>query len=808
MIIRFMMLLLALSANNVSAQNTYQLPPKPIADLIDAPATPAVSLSPDSKLLLIIERNSYLTLSDLASSELKLAGIRFNPETKGKSRVGYFKSLSIKILNGLETSLNEPASIIRGIPKDAKISNVVWSPDSKSIAFTVTKRTGIELWIASMQTLKAEKLTDGILNDLYPGNPFVWLSDSKRLIFRTILKQSKKAPSRNLVPPSPIIQENMGKIAAAPTYQDLLKNSYDEDLFDFYATSELSSIDIESKELKRLSIQGMIDSFESSPDGNFLLVEMIERPYSYLVPFSRFPHSILIYDIKGNLITKLYSQPLLEEVAPGRDATIPGKRGFTWRHDDEATIQWVEALDDGNPKKVSEKRDAIYLLSKPFTGEAKKVFETEMRFGGVSWGNESFALFREYWWQSRKLRWWKLNPSDWKQAPELILERSMEDRYSDIGSPVLKETKYGTSILDIRKGRELLMIGAGATPEGDRPFYSRFDVVEKKSKELFRSEPPYFETPVAPLDEAGNILLTQRESQNDQPNFFIRDLNNGKIIQVTSFPNPMMALQGISKEIIRYKRQDGVDLSGTLYLPKGYKKEMGPLPTIMWAYPQEFKDPKAAGQISGSPFRFTRVGWGTPLFWLLRGYAVLDDPKMPIVGEGKTEPNDTYIEQLSQSAKAAVDEVVRLGVADRKKIAIGGHSYGAFMTANLLAHTDLFAAGIARSGAYNRTLTPFGFQAEERFLWQAPETYMKMSPFMFADKIKEPILLIHGEADNNQGTFPLQSERFYNALKGFGATARLVILPFESHGYAARESILHMLWEMDEWLERYVKNRN
>jgi dipeptidyl aminopeptidase/acylaminoacyl peptidase len=129
------------------------------------------------------------------------------------------------------------------------------------------------------------------------------------------------------------------------------------------------------------------------------------------------------------------------------------------------------------------------------------------------------------------------------------------------------------------------------------------------------------------------------------------------------------------------------------------------------------------------------------------------------------------------------------------------------MTANLLTHSRLFAAGIAESGAYNRTLTPFGFQNERRSYWEAPEIYNRMSPFMNADKVKDPMLLIHGMADNNSGTFPIQSESYYAALKGFGATVRLVLLPDESHGYAARESILHKHWEVLNWMNKYVRDK-
>jgi dipeptidyl aminopeptidase/acylaminoacyl peptidase len=355
-------------------------------------------------------------------------------------------------------------------------------------------------------------------------------------------------------------------------------------------------------------------------------------------------------------------------------------------------------------------------------------------------------------------------------------------------------------------GASVFLSGEGASPEGDRPFLDEMNVKTHETTRLFHSQAPYYEKPVILLDPAKRLLVTQREARNVQPNYWIRNLGDGSEFQITTFPHPNPQFADVQKEMIRYTREDGVELTATLYLPAGYDAaEDGPLPMLIWAYPQEFKSADAAGQVTDSPHRFLRVTYWSPMLWLARGYGVLDDPAMPIVGEGDEEPNDTFVEQLVSSAKAAIDEVVRRGVADPERLVIGGHSYGAFMTANLLAHSDLFSAGIARSGAYNRTLTPFGFQAEERTVWQAPEVYFAMSPFMHADKINEPILLIHGEADNNSGTYPLQSERFYGALKGLGATVRLCMLPHESHGYRARESIMHMLWEMSEWMDRYVK---
>jgi dipeptidyl aminopeptidase/acylaminoacyl peptidase len=499
--------------------------------------------------------------------------------------------------------------------------------------------------------------------------------------------------------------------------------------------------------------------------------------------------------------------PLAESIPLGFGAVPTGPRFFGWRDDTPATLYWVEAQDGGDPRREAEIRDRVFMLSSPFDGEPAAVIGLGSRYAGILWGSDDLALVSEFWWRTRKTRTWIVQPDRSEVKPRLLFDRSYEDRYSDPGRPVMVDTPGGRSVLLTGdKGETLYLSGSGASPEGNRPFLDKLDLATFKTGKLWQSQAPYYESFIRFTDTTGRFFIIRRESQTEPPNYFLRDKKAKKPKQLTAFPHPTPQLNDVKKEIIRYSREDGVQLTATLYLPPGYKPEDGPLPVLLWAYPREFKSAQAAGQMSGSPYQFIRVSWSGPLPWLTRGYAVLDGPTMPIIGEGEEEPNDTFVKQLVASAKAAIAEVVRRGVGDPKRIAVGGHSYGAFMTANLLAYSDLFAAGIARSGAYNRTLTPFGFQSEERTYWEAPEIYYTMSPFMHADKVNEPILLIHGMADNNSGTFPLQSERFYNAVKGHGGTARLVMLPYESHGYRARESIMHTLWEMDCWLEKYVKH--
>lgn len=779
--------------------NRYRVPSQVLVDIVDAPPTPAVLPGPRAEWMLLIERPSLPPISELAERELRLAGMRIKPQINGRSRTNPSTGLSLlRIADGEQRA-------VTGLPDRPRIENARWSPDGRWISFTHVTDQGIELWALETATGAARRLTGPTLNLTMAGRP-AWLSDSRTILTTVVPADRGPEPRVSPVPRGPVIQENIGKVAPARTYQDLLEDEYDARLFEHYTASQLVTVGLDGA-VTPIGEPGLIWSFDASPDASYLLVETLHRPFSYLVPASRFPRRIEVLDRTGGQVHLVADLPLQEEVPTAFGSVPTGPRSVQWRADAPATLVWVEALDGGDAGAHATERDRVFMSAAPFTAEPRPLITLSLRYGGVGWATDNTALVRESWWRSRQERTWRVRPGSATAAPELIFDRSYEDRYGDPGSPDMATDSRGQSVIVTTDGgRQIYLMGIGASPEGNRPFVDRFDLRTKQATRLFRSEAPYYERPVQMLDEQGHYVLTIRESVEDPPNYFVRDLQQGTARQITHFPDPTPQLTGMHKELVQYQRDDGVNLSGNLYLPPGYDVERdGPLPMLMWAYPREFRSADAAGQVTSSPYRFTRLsGWSTPI-WCALGYAVLDGPTLPIIGEGDAEPNDTYVEQLVAGAEAAVNEMVHRGVTEPGRIAIGGHSYGAFMTANLLAHSDLFATGIARSGAYNRTLTPFGFQAEERTYWEAPDVYYAMSPFMHADEVDEPILLIHGMADNNSGTFPIQSERFYAALKGLGATVRLVMLPLESHGYSARESILHMLWEMETWLDTYVK---
>ena len=780
---------------------TYQKPSKEILELVDVSLAPSVLVNDSKDFMILLYRDPFKSIQDLSKEELRLAGLRIDPKTNIGSRVTYYNNLKTKDLVN-DSHLFQ----VSGLPPDPKLSNFSFSPDQKKLAFTNTTSFGVEVWVLDLTSNLSKKLTEPNVNANL-RDVINWFEDSKSILVKIIPNTKQDViNTEESIPIGPIISVNDGKKAQNRTYQDLLKNKNDEHNFESLAISDLYKVSLNGESKKWLS-KAMYNRIDFSPDGEYVMVTTIEKPFSYLVPYYRFPSKTVIYTKYGKKIETVVEVPLIEDLPKGFMSVRTGKRKFNWRNDKPSSLIFIQALDGGDPEKDVVYRDEVFQLDPPFNGKAKSLIKTINRFRSSVWGNDSTAFVYDYWWNTRNTKTYLFNPSEITFEAEILFDRNYQNRYTEPGDFVTKRNKMGSYVLVIEEGNVFLN-GAGYSKKGQFPFIDQMNLYSKKVSRLYQSEYTDKLENINNYDAKKNQLLVRIESSNEYPNYFIRDLNKETLSQLTNFINPFKSIQGIYKEVIDYKREDGLNLSGILYLPLGYdmgKKEK--MPMILWAYPREFKDQASAAQKTSNPNKFTYPHYGSPIYWVTKGYVVLDKATFPIVGEGDDQPNDSFRKQLVSNAKAAIDAVDKLGYIDRKRIAVGGHSYGAFMVANLLSHSNLFSAGIARSGAYNRTLTPFGFQSEERNYWEVPNIYYNMSPFMHADKMKTPLLIIHGEVDNNSGTYPMQSTRYFNALKGLGAKVRLVMLPNESHGYRAKESILHILWEQDQWLEKYVKNK-
>ncbi len=774
----------------------WQTPPEPIASQLDVPSNPGLLLSLDSQWVVELERPLRPSLVALSEPTVGVAGIQLNPLTREPAQAYAYRSMTVRRTHsGAQGSLPQRVTL----PEDARIRNLLWSPDSRYLSFTLTQAEGVALWVLDLEQNRARQITGPVLNAVY-GKPCDWLPNDEGLICKVVPDGQGAPPERPPVPNGPRIEENLGQEAPVRTYTNLLGSPHDEALFEYYMTSTLERITLDGS---RQPLTGplLIDEATPSPDGDWILLETIHRPFSFRVPAHRFPKRLTVLDGLGETAYRIADLPLAEDIPLARGSVRPGRRWASWRSDRPATLYWVEAKDGGDARQDVEVRDVVYQIAAPFDQTPDLLWQTAFRFNSVLWGTDDLALGFDVWPDTKQVRTWQLNPSQPNTAPILLAERDWQDAYSHPGYPVTAPGDYGwRTLLIADDDHSIFLNGEGSSPDGVYPFLDRWNLATGETERLWQAEAPYYETIWEVLDNQARQIITQRQSRFEPSRLLLRNLQTSQVVPIVAQADRLPWYADVTQTMIHYEREDGVQLSGTLYLPPGHQAADAPLPTLLWIYPEEFESPETAGQITRSENQFSRPYGASPLFLLTQGYAILSYPSMPIVGSEDLEPNDTYVEQLLLNAQAARDYLTDSGISDPDRIAVGGHSYGAFTAANLLAHSDLFCAGIARSGAYNRSLTPFGFQGEARHFWEAQETYIKLSPFMTAAAITEPLLLIHGAEDDNTGTYPLQSERLYEALRGLGGTVRWVELPLEGHGYRSREAVGHVLWEMSQWM--------
>ena len=793
---------------DVGPGSNYDKPPQNVLDAMLAPSPPMPLANAAGDTLLMVSWVDYPPMTRVAEPFIRLGGLRLEPRTRARHDTpgGYqiapcMRELAIvTVATGTETRVQLP----RGCA-----STVMWSADNKHFAFR-NVADSVELWLGDAANGQVHAVPNVRLNPML-GWTAQWTPDQKSLLVKLVPDDAGQPPAAQAAPFAPNVQETTGEKGESSTYEtrDTLQSKHDEDLFDHYGRSQLALVDASSGAITKIGKPAIFNDVDLAPDGDHMRVAIIHKPYSYVTTYDRFAHDISIWDRQGNAHL-VASIPLADRV-PVRGVRT-GPRHFDWRANEPATLSWAEALDGGDWKAKVPARDKVLLQKAPFTAAPVEIMRTEQRFEGLSFGEHGLALAYEYDENRHWSRTYAINVDDQNVKPSVVWDLSSDERYKDPGRAQSRQLPNGQWVLR-QEGDALFLAGQGSSPDGDRPFLDRFDLKTRKSQRLFRSEKTAFESFVA-FGQDNKTFLTMHQSPVDPPNVFQRTLGAAATAPegeaafgsttraITHIPDPVPAVRAIKKRLVKYKRADGMDLSFTIYTPPEYKEGQR-LPAVLYAYPLDYADPSKAAQVTGSEQLFTRLRLYKLL--LLAGYAIIDSASFPIVGDPK-RAYDTYLDQLVADAKAAVDKAVELGVVDRERIGVTGHSHGALMTVNLLAHSNLFRAGMATSGSYNKTLTPFGFQNERRSVWESTDVYLKVSPFFFADKIKLPLLIMHGEDDANPGTTPLQGVKLYEAIRGNGGTARLVMLPHEPHAYTALESNEQYVAEMIRWFDKYVKN--
>jgi dipeptidyl aminopeptidase/acylaminoacyl peptidase len=739
----------------------------------------------------------------VARPQLKLGGIRFNPKNYTFISNTYFKKL---VLVDVETK--KEREII--FPKGSMLREVLWSPDGKWIAVSLEQDLFQEVCLVNAQNLKQIKLSGLFLNSNL-SRTVEWITGHQLLLGVRTKNQKNPIAEERQTPTGPVVQESGGIVSQNRTFPDLLKTNEDEASLAHAIEVQLVIYDLKTKKAKALGKPNYYGRVSVSPNGKWILIDTYLRPFSRVVPIGLFARMTEVWSLSGKVVHAFKASGPFENLPI--EGVPMGPRSIRWIESEEESLIFAEALDQGDWAVKADFRDELFRLKIGKTKSKKEsILKLAQRFAGFDALNEADSYWIIDYERDRQwIRSFWVHKVNGSWMSDLMFSVNENDAYGDPGSPVLFRNEEGRAVIAIdqksdqksENEKAIFLSGAGASPEGERPFLRRFVLSTKETETLFHSVHGTYERFAGFLKKDFSEFITAYESQKESPRFLIRKPKENKSRVLFADPNPYQLLSKVKKEVITYERKDGVKLSGILYYPLNYVKGKS-YPAILQAYPLEYTDAATAGQVRGSQDQFWTPYHDDMIYNTLNGYFVLDEAQMPIIGHPETK-NDTFIEQLVTSAEAAVDALVKRVNVDPKRVGVVGHSYGAYMVANLLTHSSLFSAGVAKSGAYNRTLTPFGFQGERRPLWKAKETYLKMSPFLEVDKVKTPILLIHGMADNNMGTFPMQSERYFDALKGQGVVARMVLLPEESHGYTSRESIGHVMHEVFSWFDRFLK---
>ena len=833
------------AARALLANEAYVRPPDVIAKLVTAPRHLSVSLtqpSPDRKYFIKEQSNGLPTVSAFGKPHLYFGGLQVDPAANRSRTLTTRGAVALSLIDaatGTSTNID--------VPKGATISSTSWSPDGKQIAFVANFETASHVFVADVATRKSTQVTKTpLLATLVTSVD--WTADGTGIIAVLVPEPRAAQPVKPVVATGPRVQLwTDGKPSPQRNFYSLLEEPYDGDLMEWYVTGQLAVIDVKTKAARKVGLPAMIRSVDMSPNGEYLRVVTMQKPFSYIVQYSSFGVNDEIWDRGGKVVATIEKRPLREAPNDDDDDDDSGeRRSLAWIPDGSGMVYIVSdrpARGDsaaappaagrtggrGGSGAGNNRPDRVIKWNAPFgpgdtttlyrhTGPLSGVAFTDdgkMLFGAGTAGGqgEIFALRLDN--PTHKytiVRQRGYTPSLGGRGGRGGGRGGAGDSLSFYNNPGALLTRRGAA------GGQVVMLSSDSAvflsgtqyfrdflQNAPRAFVDKVDLRTGNKTRLFQSATDAVETVAAPLDDDFSKAIVVRESKAEVANSYLRDMKAGTMTRLTNNTDVTPEFtQAIRKRVV-VTRPDGITFVVRVTLPADYR-EGTRLPAMFWLYPYEYTSQAEYDRTlrTENVNRFPTGGTRTIEYLATQGYAVANfDP--PIMGESG-RMNDNYVSDLRMNLYAVIDELDRQGWIDRNRLGIGGHSYGAFTTANALVHTPFFKAGIAGDGMYNRTLTPNGFQSERRDLWDGQSTYLEVSPMLYVDQMQGALLMYHGMEDQNVGTTLISSIRMMQALRGQGKVSALYMYPYEDHGPATEETLLDLWGRWTAWLDIYVKN--
>jgi dipeptidyl aminopeptidase/acylaminoacyl peptidase len=818
----------------------YVLPPKEIADAVTAPRHLNVTLTnlgPDGAHFLVAHSAGLPGLKEYAKPYVNLGEQEFDVTANRARQLSTRKDTGFVLWNWKTGRKTEIAA-----PPGRWVSSPSWSPDGTRIAYLVHSDTETSVYVAEIKDGKSRKLVAApVLATLV--TTLEWSPDSQSILTVLVPQARKPMPARDAESAEPEVRVTNTGPSPNRTFRFLMHTPHDMAMFEWLTTGQMALLDCRTGAARNVGEPAMVRSLDLSVDGAYIRATSILKPFSYTVPVTSFGTLEAIYDLSGKKLAEVHRQPLRESTVtrgagPPAQTRFRGGRGgagggfgagagggrgdndrrsVTWRPDGRGLgflqmeprqrQQQDDAAGDRTPEPG--RKDRVLQWLPPFdAGSLKVVFESETRIGNLLYSEDGETLFVSET-KDGEEHLFAVRASDPKTRHTIYKHKTV-DSATDPGTLMTRRSSHRGTVVRLAPDQQSVFLSGtryskNPAAQSPRPFVARVNFVTGERKDIFQSEENAFESVHGAGDDDIRVLFTTRETAATIPDSYARDLTTGELRKLTSNVDYSPEVTHAVRKRFQVERVDGIKFWVEVTLPQDYAPGTR-LPAMFWFYPREYTDQKAYDQSAARYNRnaFPRVGTRSMSILTRRGYAVVE-PDCPIIGP-QGQMNNNYVPDLRNNLWAVIDALDKMGIIDRDRLGIGGHSYGAFSTANAMIHTPFFKAGIAGDGNYNRTLTPITFQSERRLLWEARETYLEMSPLLYANQMNGALLMYHGQDDSNNGTDPINSDRLFHALNALGKTAALYSYPYEDHGPAMKETLLDLWARWDSWLERYVKN--